>query len=74
MRTWAEIHRDYVAALPPFTEEGRCAKCGSGELDTRYLPLLRRSPSGSGVMGECLERTCLRCGYSWPEKALTDDG
>ena len=52
--------------LPPFSGDTQCDKCGEFAMhEVRWIPPFGISLTGH--QGECLERECRRCGYTWPE-------
>jgi len=58
-----------VTGLPPFSGDTRCAKCGqAGGHGVEYVP--KSMLTRTGHMGECLERRCARCGYTWAEAVV----
>ncbi len=69
-----------MSDLPPYrpATEGvqPCVKCGwAGSVHgTRYLPPGAIDPSSAATMvGECLIRSCSRCGYTWAEAVLSPE-
>jgi predicted nucleic-acid-binding Zn-ribbon protein len=43
-----------------------CAKCGWKDFaDARYVQSME--VTDTGISGECIARTCRRCGYEWAE-------
>lgn len=63
--------------LPPFTgDQAVCTKCGHEGAHTNYeYEGLGRTGEGTPATryGERLDRSCRRCGYTWPE-ATQDSG
>jgi len=47
--------------MPIFNELAHCAKCGSSQVKSSYV---------NDEAGERIQRTCERCGFSWPERCL----
>jgi hypothetical protein len=64
-----------AVTLPPYRPGAAvCVKCGlDEEPGTRYVPPggYEQTSSGQVAWGECLVRSCRRCGYSWTEAVLT---
>jgi hypothetical protein len=67
-------HTRVTRTLPPYSPGPQtCRKCSNhDEARTRYVSPGRITPEGS--MGECLQRECKRCGYTWPEAVMTPAG
>jgi hypothetical protein len=67
-------HTRVNRTLPPYHPAGqKCRKCGLDEAQrTRYVA--PGEISGHASVGECLERECARCGYTWPEAVITPAG
>lgn len=63
--------------MKPFDPKSICAKCGHDQAGTIYLSALpfaalvaKQGPMEEEVPGECLKRTCLRCGFAWNEACV----
>lgn len=59
--------------LPPYSGNkavcGKCGKAGSGQHhSTEWVP--KGSYTARGSIGECLERRCFNCGYTWAEAVI----
>lgn len=50
-----------------FDEEHKCKKCGAPHAKVEYIPVKN---IGSLRLEECLQRTCVRCGYAWAEHPI----
>jgi hypothetical protein len=57
--------------LPTYSgDQVTCVKCGyQGHGGTRYVARLEASPEG--LIGECLQRECGRCGFVWAQAVIT---
>jgi hypothetical protein len=62
--------------FPAFSGNKPCVKCGVGSPRTLYVAANQRGSYGSATWvredytQECLQRTCITCGYEWLEAPL----
>ncbi len=65
--------------MEPFTKEAKCPKCGYGLISIKYCK------GGTGGLScitgfyytanrEHLDKTCDKCGFSWPEETMDKEG
>ena len=62
-----------IVKLPGFDPNGKCPKCGSGDVLFGWHPAGHYSYSWVGdgaALQEHMHRTCSECGYEWPEAPL----
>jgi hypothetical protein len=60
--------------MKKYNPDGKCIKCGSGEIEDEYHARLTRgkwiNPPPEAFIPEHIARTCKHCGYQWKEAPL----